>query len=734
MQFPLVAMFRKLLMTVGLQTLLLSTVSAAVLEEVVVTAQKRESSLQDTPIAISAYNESALDSIGTTEFSSISDYTPNVVIAPMPGQNGTVISIRGIGTGDPSSAIDPKVGLYIDGVYVARSTGNLFELDLERIEVLRGPQGTLWGKNTTGGSINVTTAKPGGQLGLEQDIGIGKFGYRYARTRLDSPTMDMGGAGQLSGRLTYLAKRYDGWADRVNSLVAGPEDLGEIDSEYVRLALRGELSNSISLDYSYEDYNRRGTARQDQMLHAIPGLGVAEFTEPSRRLEKFQLDSAGADRLSGKSHTLTATWEIDEDLVVKSITGKRESDTFFQPDLDGTPAQFTSVLLSSLAPHTGGIYDFLGTRDHEQFSQEFQVVGSALAGRVEYTGGLYYFTEKGGENSTAILYLASFDAFTDLSKVYTVENESRAVYGQLSYTPDVLDSRLRLTLGGRYSEDVKQANKTVHNGLATALHGERDWDNISMAGVAEYRLGESVNTYVRIAEGYNAGIFNIRSSQTSTFSTPAAEETLTSYELGLKSELVDRRLRLNFAAFLSDYRDMQQLLFVGGDSTAVNVGDAELSGIELEALVILGEYFTVGANYAHLDYDIKEFINNDTDVSDQATLPFSADKSASAFVEFTAPIHGFGTLSARLDTVHKGRVAFAPLNFESSEADSYTLYNARMELSDMHAGNFEFSLALWGRNLTNEEHRIFGVDFGEFQTGTFGDPRAFGVDITLLLQ
>lgn len=733
MQPKLSGALHKLIIATGLLTQPLGTIAATVLEEVVVTAQKREASLQDTPIAMSAYDESALDSIGATDFSGISDYTPNVVIAPMPGQNGTVINIRGIGTGDPSSAIDPKVGLYIDGVYVARSTGNIFELDLERIEVLRGPQGTLWGKNTTGGSINITTAKPSGEVALEQDIGIAKFGYRYARMRLDSSTLEMGNNVRLSGRLTYLAKRYDGWAKRVNLQGPAPEHLGEIDSKYVRLALRTEISDNLALDYSYDDHDRNGTARQDQMLRSDPRLNSDAFTEPKRRLDKFQLDSAGNDRLLAKSHTLTATWEIDE-AMIKSITGHRQSDTFFQPDFDGTPTQFTSILLSTLTPRTGGIYDFKGMRGHEQFSQELQIIGSALAGRLEYTGGLYYFTENGDEDSTAILYLASVDAFADLSRLYTVENISRAAYGQLSYTPEIIDSRLRLTIGGRYSEDKKQVSKTRHNGKETALHGDENWDNFSMAGIAEFRIGESTNTYLRIAEGYNAGIFNIRSSQASTFSNPAKEETITSYEIGMKSELADRRLRLNIATFLSDYRDMQQLLFISGDSRAVNVGDAELSGIEVEALLALGQKFNVGANYAYLDYDIKEFINNGIDVSGQATLAFSADKTSSAFIEYTRSLSTFGTLKARLDAAYKGKVAFAPLNYQSSEASSYTLYNARVELSDLHIGKSELRVALWGRNLTNEEHRIFGVDFGEFQTGTFGDPRAFGIDFTINLQ
>ena len=181
--------------------------AAGALEVIVVTAQKREEGLQGIPVAVSAFSSSALEAIGATDFTAIGEYVPNLNIMP---QSGT---------------IDPKVGLYVDGVYVARNTATVFELDLERIEVLRGPQGTLWGKNTTGGSINVITTKPTGELGLKQELGFGEYGRFRSKTVLDLNPSELGELGSVNLKFSYLKTMSDGWANRVNDRVAGLHDL-----------------------------------------------------------------------------------------------------------------------------------------------------------------------------------------------------------------------------------------------------------------------------------------------------------------------------------------------------------------------------------------------------------------------------------------------------------------------------------------------------------------------------
>ena len=706
--------------------------AAGALEVIVVTAQKREEGLQGIPVAVSAFSSSALEAIGATDFTAIGEYVPNLNIMPQSGTNGTAITLRGIGSAEPSAAIDPKVGLYVDGVYVARNTATVFELDLERIEVLRGPQGTLWGKNTTGGSINVITAKPTGELGLKQELGFGDYGRFRSKTVLDLNPSELGELGSVNLKFSYLKTMSDGWANRVNDRVAGPHDLGEVDSDSLRFASAWNLNEDIVIDYAFDHINRNGTSRQDQLLYAPPSMGADRYASRRKRLERFSLDTAGRDEITIDAHTLVATWDLG-DVTLKSITGYRDSNLQYDPDLDGTPVEFTARLLSTGAMSTGGLYNVYGTRDDEQFSQELQAVGTTLDGRLDYVAGLYYFDEEGTESTIGSLYydaLAPFVFFNDTSKTFTIDNKSMAVYGQATYTLPVLDDRLRVTLGGRYTDDDKDVHKTVHNGVPADMPGQKSWSHFSPAGTIDFQASEDVNVYLRVAEAYNAGVFNVRSSAVS-FATPADEETVVSYELGAKTEWFEHRLRLNTALFYSEFDDMQSIVYVAGESTALNVGSTDIWGVEVELLASPVAGLTLGLSYGYLDYEINEFVYGQIDVTDSAALPYMPENTASGFIEFEfAPI-AIGTVAVRLDATYKDEVAFSPLNSATTQADDYALVNARITLSELPFESVDASIAVWGKNLADEDYQIFGIDYAQFQTGSFGDPRSFGVDLRM---
>ena len=705
---------------------------AGELEVIVVTAQRREEGLQNTPVAVSAFSSSALEAIGATDFTAVGEYVPNLNIMPQSGTNGTAITLRGIGSADPSAAIDPKVGLYIDGVYVARNTATVFELDLERIEVLRGPQGTLWGKNTTGGSINVITAKPSGELGLKQELGFGEYGRFRSKTVLDLQPYELGDLGSVNLKFSYLKTKTDGWANRVNRAVPGPHDLGEVDSDSVRIAAAWNLSDDVVIDYAFDSINRNGTIHQDQLLNAPASMGADQYASRRKRLERFSLDTAGRDQITIYGHSLTVAWDLG-DVTLKSITGYRDSDLYYDPDLDGTPVEFTARLLSTGAMITRGLYDVYGTRDDEQFSQELQAVGTALDGRLDYVAGLYYFDEQGSESTVGSLYydaLAPFVFFNDTSKTFSIDNTSKAIYGQATYTLPVLDDRLRMTLGGRYTEDDKDVHKTVHNGRPADMPGQKSWDHFSPAGTIDFQATEDVNLYLRVAEAYNAGVFNVRSSAVS-FATPADEETVVSYELGAKTEWFDHRLRLNTAVFYSEFEDMQSMVYVAGESTALNVGSTDIWGVEIELLASPIEGLMLGLNYGYLDYEINEFAYGGIDVADSAALPYMPESTASGFVEYSFPPAAMGILAVRVDASYKDEVVFSPLNYALTAADDYALVNARITLSELPFAKVDASIALWGKNLTDEDYQVFGVDFSQFQTGSFGDPRAFGIDLRM---
>ena len=400
---------------------------------------------------------------------------------------------------------------------------------------------------------------------------------------------------------------------------------------------------------------------------------MSAYASRRDRVERFELDDVGDDELDVDGHSLIASWQLGE-LTLKSITGYRDTGLFYDADLDGTPTQYTATLLSTLQPYTGGLYNVVGERTHEQFSQEFQAIGSS--GRLDYVLGLYYFDEDGMESTVGALYYYTYRLFTDMSKTFTIENQSRAAYGQLAWTPPVLDDRLRLILGARYTDDDKDVHKTNHQGRPADMRGEESWSKFSPAATAEFAVNEDVNVYLRIAQGYNAGVFNVRSPAAS-FNQPADEETLTSYELGMKSEWWERRLRLNVATFFSQYEDMQQFPYVAGQSIAVNVGDTDLWGAEIEAIARPIEPLTLGLSCGWLDYEINEFAYGGIDVAGQARVAMTPEYNASAFIEYAVPLADLGRLTLRLDGIYKDEASFDSLSWRDTTADDYALLNAR---------------------------------------------------------
>ena len=238
----------------------------AQLEEVVVTAQKKEESLQDTPIAISAFTAENLEQIGALSAVDVGDHTPNAWITRSLGSNSNIrVSIRGIGTAEPSLAVDPKVGIYLDGAYIARNSGAVFDVvDLERIEVLRGPQGTLWGKNTTGGAMNLITKKPSGELSGKVEMTAGNDGLGRAFFTLDTPE-----AGGFAAKISYVKKVYDGWQSNVNP-DSDPEP-GSEDTDAFRLSANWDITDTFSAYYSYD---RTESEAVSPMLHFTFSYGT----------------------------------------------------------------------------------------------------------------------------------------------------------------------------------------------------------------------------------------------------------------------------------------------------------------------------------------------------------------------------------------------------------------------------------------------------------------------------
>lgn len=443
----LTQLFRPLPIAIALITASSTLLNAAennrgAIEEVVVTAQKRAESLQEIPIAISAYSDADLEAKGAIDFGGLAATIPSLNYTPYPSSSSALIMfMRGQGANDVGQITkEGAIGMYIDGVYMARPQSVSMDLaDVANIEVLRGPQGTLYGRNTTGGAVNINTKKPSGEFAFKEQLTLGNRGRFRSMTTIDLPAI-----GNVATKLSYVNSSKDGY---VNNIGSG-NNYGEEDQQGARLALRWDLSDTLSLDYAYETGNLEATPiyYQNDLL-ASPTYPTKPHTQSSRAAELPSSDTDFA------GHSLTLSWELSDSLILKSISGYRELDTqYFQDYLD--------------AAFVNSYYQTDDDIESRQWSQEFQFVGSAMDNRVEYVAGLYYFEESARhQQQLALLDLADdFDPtgsfptpfMMNYNRHVDTDNSSAAIYAQATYTPAILEDRLSVTLGARYTEDERE--------------------------------------------------------------------------------------------------------------------------------------------------------------------------------------------------------------------------------------------------------------------------------------
>ncbi|WP_257549380.1 TonB-dependent receptor [Sphingopyxis sp. DBS4] len=741
------------------------------LDEIIVTAQKRSESLQDTPLAISAINAEAIEQRGITNVAALGSAAPNLIITETPSATANPsISIRGIVDNDPILTADPAVGLYVDGVIVGRSAGALFDMmDLERVEVLRGPQGTLYGRNTTGGAVNLISAKPSKEFGGKLQVGYGKFDEYMVKALLD--TGELGDTG-LALKLGYYHSQRDGTVDNLLE-PSDKRDPGARNTDAVRAAVRFDKGTGFTVDYVFDSSDRNGRAnafqlravRQDILdyLNASSALGGAVPQVSQDRLSQVRLDNDGNahDRVQG--HALTINWEIG-DATLRSITGYRKWDNVSDSsDLDGNGGLVGFLVSPAVLappypfiPEGVGPIDLFHTsneRHQKQFSQEFNLIGS-IGDEFDYVLGAYYFRERATEDNpqgfTLVLPspvpipiapgvdLNSFGVNLDTLLSYRHISRSMAAFTQLTWKPAALDSRLSITGGLRYTEDKKHLIQSAPVPPAPR-DLTRKFNRLNWLANISYNWSDDIMTYVRASTGYKAGGFNARAADNNGFDP----EDLTSYEIGFKSELFDRRLRFNVAAFRATYDDLQVQQFLAGtggaSSTTVNAAKATYTGIEAELQARLFDGFTVDGSIGYTDRKYKKFLFVDpltgvtSDISKIAKFQYSAATTANIGAQYETALGSFGNFTARADWSYRSKIYWHPVNpFNDAIADGGVgLLNARLSISDIDVGGAKASIAVWGRNLTKEDYMLSGIDFGSlgFAGVMYGDPRSYGIEV-----
>ncbi len=732
--------------------------SSGRLEEIVVTAQRREESLQQTPLAVSAITTEDIEQRGMVDVSRLTAFVPNLTTTTTPGStSSSTIAIRAIGNGDPILTSDSPVAIYFDGVVIGRQAGASFDLlDLERVEVLRGPQGTLYGRNTIGGAVNLVTAKPSDDFGFRQKFSIGSWNQWQSRTSID--TGEWGESGVRS-KLVYIHREQDGYVDNRNT--PGDLDPGAFELDAFRVALSFDRGGAFRADYAFDHNDRDGVpaawqatatnSTVQRLWNASPTYGGRAPQVSSKRFDSLYLnaDDANTDKVDG--NTLVLEFDFNDETMLRSLTGYREwSQTTRNGAMDGQngiraltvspaafapPYPFIPTGVKEINLFTAGV----SPRSQHQVSQEFDLIGD-LGERLNYVAGLFYFRERSHEYSQQFMYIALPPPFpaaaapTQGTIEYVHESESQAVFAQATY--DFTD-QLSFTGGMRYTKDTKELEQAA----PFRRNLDKDFSHFDWSATLDYKLNDVMMAYARAATGYKAGGMNARS-----FNDGYDPEELTSFELGMKSELLDQRLRLNGALFYVDHQDMQLQQFVAGArgalSNTVNAGEAEYTGIELEFQALLTDSLTFSGSVGYIDRQFNKFLivdpgtNQTVDVANVAHFTYSAKETANAALQYDLPRFSFGQVSARLEYNYRSEVYFqpttvgTPLN-ESIKGDGRGLLDARLTLAEVAVGSATASFSLWGRNLTDEEYRVHGIDFGAlgYAGNVYGEPRSYGIDL-----
>lgn len=751
------------------------------IEEVTVTARRVEESLQDTPISVSAFSSRELTQIGVSEAGDIAHYTPNLAMRKQSGSlDDFAVGIRGVANGEPSLAIDPTVGMYVDGIYLARSTGLAFDIvDLQRIEVLRGPQGALFGRNTIGGAINIVTEKPADAFAFKQQVTLGDEDHQRYHT-----TIDTGRHAGVAAKISALYTQRDG---EVTSRNTGATQ-GRQESQGLRLALNWQPVDTLSVDYTFDLFERESNATINQLSHVRPTVSdpsspfyggpyfeQAEAASSKDRVSRLPVrNSDDGNNLSEiEGHALTLAWDVSANLTMKSITSYRDWDKrqYAPMDYASFPADGATLIDAGTGlPVPAGtlvaIFDTRRDSDQHQWTQELQLIGSALDDRLTYTTGLYYFEEKGDEHNPQSLVIPTCLALgepgcaargTSLALelpffAYSTDNLSWALYGELTYE---LAPRLEATLGYRYTEDEKQTEltNTLDNMLQTVAD-EDSWTDFSPSLTVNYRVSDQLSTYFKVSTGYRSGGYNVRATRVQDFVTPFDQEEILSYEIGWKSDLLNDTLRFNGAVFSMEYTDQQIAQFSagtgGGASIITNAGESTTSGMELELVWLPTAGLKIMANYGYINQKYDEFETGivdpvsgfptgvNGDIADSASeIRYSPEHSGSLALEYQFAPWRYGQLTLRADATYTGEISFHPQYDLYDVSDEYTLLNARAALATIPVGgNGNLEVALWGRNLADEEYREFGIDFGSlgYAINSYGPLRSIGIDFVYTLN
>jgi iron complex outermembrane receptor protein len=736
----------------------------SVLETVLVTAQHRTEPALSTPLSLFTMNTEQLEKQRIDSISDLNGLVPNLSIDNFPANNQTLrLFIRGVGLTDTQVTQDPAVGVYLNGAYIARSAGLTFDLaDLERIEVLRGPQGTLYGRNTTGGAIKLITKQPDlEQLSFDQTLGAGNQDLRRSKTSLNIPL-----AQDYAAKLAYFYEDVEGFTNN-----KGPGGgFGDRKSEGFRLDLRAKLGDTLNVNYGFDDSRIKSYNYTAQAITPRPASGgdllsiIGEIAKEYIEYSDNRISELATSvpllptdtHIDG--HTLNVEWALHDTMSLHAITAWRELHDKTYTDFssgatDGFRIDFNSAVLGAEA---GDEQLYLpATRPNlkqKQFSQEFQLLGN-MGESIEYLAGLYYLWEKADEDADPLHHIFSAYPFAG-GTIYNlgaehnkIENDTLAFFSQFTWTPDIFEQRLHFTLGGRYSRDSREAERNVTDTTVIdqgtsitnllsptvfSANPDKDFNDTSFTFIVQYDWLEHLNVYGKYSGAYKSGGFNIRDPEEEGFNNGFDEEKLNAWELGFKGEALDRRVRLSTAVFYQKFDDYQYNFQIPGTisgSRVFNIDNGEMSGIEMELMAMPVTGLLLQASYAYLDSKLDDVDNPFTGQTEKAFVGNAPKNTYSLIADYTFPATSIGVINAN---VSYNFVDKRNPNHPAIYRDAYDLINARIALSEIPVAGGQWEVAAWGKNLADNSYEAFALDNlpQASRAVIWGDGRSYGIDVT----
>ena len=693
------------------------------LERIEVTARKSLETLQSVPVAVTSIGSDQLDQNGISVMTEIQQFSPNTTLQSSRGTNSTLTAfIRGVGQEDPLWGYEPGVGIYIDDVYIARPQGAVLDIvDIERVEVLRGPQGSLYGKNTIGGAIKYVTKKMSGEMEFDLQATFGNYGRQDYKIAGKLPVVEE----KLYFGFALASLTRDGYGEFLESALPNQDTENYNKDVFAgRFTVEFEPTDDLFFRFNYDktvdDSNAKGGYR------LLPSI-VTDAPVPDSVYDSYT-SLPTKNLVENEGWSLTAEYYINDDWSVKSVTAARENYSPTNIDFDNTPLQ---------------IFDVPAIYDDEQFSQEFQLNynGEGLS----FVSGLYYFDSESCGHYDAII----FQSLT-ADKGGCNSSESIAAYAQGSYN---VTDKLSFTLGARYTEEEKVANVTSDLYFSIeypesgwipdytrgdlpqteVLNGDKTWSRFTPKVGVEYQVDEDMMLFASYSQGFKSGTFNPRAATNEPAVNP---EIVDSIELGIKSEWFDQ-LRVNATIFALEHKDRQYKSVVPNEDPTVldsrlgNIGQSEGMGLELEVEYAATEALHFNFAFGYIDTEFTEVLSwNGTeyeDISDTYTVANTPDTTANLGVTYDIET-SVGSFVANANYYYRGEYDLVEVGNVLTQ-DAYGLLNLGI---NWYSTDGDWTAALHWKNITDEEYMVGAYNFTGGQDDDGNWLPGFGGDTTLI--